>query len=261
MLFVLLSPAKTMDFSARRTGLASHAPHFAKDAATLAGILAEKSPQELEKLMRISPKLAALNAARYKAYIPAPKAGTVPDGQQFAPAVLAYRGDTYSGLNADDLSDDDLAYAHDHTGILSGFYGLLQPLDLIQPYRLEMGTRLAVGKHPDLYHYWGQRLVTRINALVEANNIKAVIGCASNEYLDAVDRSRLAVPFIQCAFMEKKNGKTAIVGLFAKRARGAMARFIIENRITDPQQLQSFDATGYAFAPELSGDTQFVFTR
>lgn len=261
MVFVLLSPAKTMDFTQRRTGLTSTQPHFRKQAHDLVKVLAALTPAKIGALMHISPKLSALNHTRFQEFITGSTAKKTPDEAQFAMAVLAYQGDTYQGLNARDLSDKDLQWAQDHVGMLTGLYGVLQPLDLIQPYRLEMGTALAVGARKNLYAYWGNALTNHVNALVADKKLKAVIGCASNEYLKALDTDALSVPFIQCEFKEIKNGKPTVVGLFAKRARGAMARYVIAHRITDPKKLKNFDSMGYAFDPALSTDTQFVFTR
>lgn len=269
MVYVLLSPAKTLDFKIRRTGVTATLPQFQARANQLVKELRQLSPQELGALMKLSDKLAALNVERFNMFQnldeadPAcdPAALQLDEREQYAPAILAYRGDTYQGLNAPDLSDEDLHWAQDHVGILTGLYGVLRPLDMIQPYRLEMGTKLPVGEHENLYQFWGETITDAINAHMAAQGITAVIGCASKEYLDAVKTDHLQVPFIQCDFKEKKDGALKIVGLFAKRARGMMARYVIENRITDVQQLKQFDFGGYQFEGALSSDHHFVFVR
>lgn len=251
MVFVLISPAKTMAFENARPKARGTVPHFAKRSDALVQVLAQKTPAAIGKLMAISPKLAALNVDRFKNWATA-------DTEL---ALCAYRGDTYVGFDAATLSDAAFDAAQKHVGILSGLYGLLSPHDRIKPYRLEMGTTLAVGGAPDLYAYWGDAITDRINALVKKNGHTAVIGCASNEYLDAVDVSALDVPFIRCDFKELKNGAAVTVGLFAKRARGMMARYIVEQGVSKPDALKKFNANGYAFDTKRSDDANFVFVR
>jgi len=248
---VLLSPSKTLDEKARRTGLKITRPHFQSRATELAAQLEKLSAANLGKLMSISDKLAQLNYTRYQDFA----------AQVKSPAVLAYQGDTYVGLNAADLSDEDLNWAQNHLGILTGLYGVLRPLDAMQPYRLEMSTKLAVNKSKNLYDYWGGDITDYLNTLVRKNKLSAVIGCASNEYLSAVQTENLQVPFINCDFKENKNGKLATVGLFAKRARGMMARYVIEHRVTDADQLKKFNSAGYSFDKKLSTDNNWVFVR
>lgn len=255
MVFALLSPAKTMAFEHPRPKLKGEVPHFQSDAVAIAAVLKKLSASKIGALMDLSEKLATLNAQRYKDFSAKPKA-EVTDL-----AILAFRGDTYIGFDAKTLSDAQLKTAHTHVGILSGLYGLLQPLDLIQPYRLEMGTSIAIEKSKNLYVYWDGKITDHINALVKKHKHKAVIGCASNEYLSAVDTDTLIVPFIQCDFKEIKNGKAQTVGLLAKRARGMMARYIVENDITDPNDLKKFKTGGYALDKKLSDENTFVFTR
>jgi cytoplasmic iron level regulating protein YaaA (DUF328/UPF0246 family) len=251
MVIVLLSPSKTLDENVRRTGLKMTVPHFQDRAELLVGELRKLSAAKLGKLMSISDKLAQLNHARYADF----------KNQIKAPAVLAYQGDTYQGLNAKDLSDEDLQWAQNHLGILTGLYGVLRPLDAMQAYRLEMSTKLPVGKTKDLYAYWGGDITAHLNALVKKNKLTAVIGCASNEYLSAVQIDDLTVPFINCDFKENKNGKLATIGLFAKRARGMMARYVVEHRVTDAAALKKFNSAGYKFDRKLSDENKFVFVR
>ncbi len=251
MVFVLLSPAKTMKFEGARPKIKGATAHFEKRADAIAAVLKKKTAKELGKLMAISDKLADLNAARFKNFAKA----------ETELAICAYQGDTYIGFDAKTLTDRQLQVAQNHIGILTGLYGVLQPLDAIKPYRLEMGTALAVGDSKNLYDYWNEEITARINQLVKKHKHKAVVGCASNEYLSAVDVKKLAAPFIQCDFKEKKNGKLVTVGLLAKRARGMMARYIVEKNITDPAALKKFNAGGYKFDKTLSADDNFVFVR
>ncbi len=226
-------------------------PHFVPRADALAGVLAEKTPGAIATLMAISPKLAALNADRFKNWATA----------ESELALCAYRGDTYVGFDAASMTDAAFAAARDHIGILSGLYGLLSPHDRIKPYRLEMGTKLAAAGATNLYDYWGAAITDRINQLVKKQGHVAVVGCASNEYLDAVDLAALTVPFIRCDFKEMKNGAAVTVGLFAKRARGMMARYIVENDVTETALLKKFNTDGYVFDAQRSDDTHFVFIR
>jgi cytoplasmic iron level regulating protein YaaA (DUF328/UPF0246 family) len=255
MVFVLISPAKTMRFDHLRPQIKGDVPHFQKRATQLSGILKKKSPAELKKLMGISDKLATLNALRFKEFSQLPKK------ENANLAILAYQGAVYQGLDAKSFSDSRIKSAQKYIGMLSGFYGLVRPLDLIQAYRLEMSIPLAVGTQKNLYGYWGDDITDHINALVKKYKHKAVIGCVSNEYLDAVDVKKLNVPFIQCVFKEKKGATYKIVALFAKKARGMMARYIVENEITDPKELKNFTSGQYVFNRALSSDTLFVFTR
>jgi cytoplasmic iron level regulating protein YaaA (DUF328/UPF0246 family) len=272
MVLVLLSPSKTLDENVRRTGIKMTSPHFQDRADELAAVLKTYSAVKLGKLMSISEKLATLNYARYQNFRnPCESEGLSVTGRDprirkdcidgLAPAILAYQGDTYQGLGANNLSDEDLHWAQNHIGILTGLYGVLRPLDAMQAYRLEMGTKLPVAKAKDLYTYWSGDITAHLNTLVKKNKLSAVIGCASNEYLSSVDTDGLSVPFINCDFKENKNGKLSTVGLFAKRARGMMARFVVEHRVTDAAALKKFDSAGYKFDKKLSDETNFVFVR
>lgn len=255
MVYVLLSPAKTMVFDRARPHMDGATPYFQKHAVTLAAVLAKMGAAKIGKLMAVSDKLAKLNDERFKAFAAKPSA----DATDLA--ILAFRGDTYIGLDAKTLTDAQLKKAQKHIGMLSGLYGVLSPLDLIQPYRLEMGSALTVNAYKNLYGFWGDAITKRVNALVKENKSRAVIGCASNEYLSAVNTDALDVPFIQCDFKEIKNGKATTVGLFAKRARGMMARFVVEHDIKDADALKKFNGGGYAFDKKASTDGICVFTR
>lgn len=259
MVFALLSPAKTLAFDTAREDVAAHVemiPHFQKDAVHLVKELQAYDAKKLAKLMALSPKLAELNVERFAHFKSKP-------GKQAetAPAILAYRGDTYQGFDVDTLTAKQIQYAHTHLGILTGLYGVLQPLEAIQPYRLEMGTALKSGVHKDLYHYWGTRITQRVNELAHAVKAKAIIGLASQEYLKSVQIDGLEVPFINCDFKEKKNGKYQTIGIMAKRARGMMARYIVTEKTSKPDDLKAFDLGDYRFNATLSDEHNFVFVR
>lgn len=254
-MLVLISPAKKLDFDSKAPCTAFTAPRFQKQTGELVALAQKLKPAALKRLMGISDKLAELNYVRYQNFQP-----------QFTPenakqAAYAFRGDTYVGLDADTLSADDLTYAQDHLRILSGLYGLLRPLDLMQPYRLEMGTKFVNPKGEDLYDFWQDTLTKAVNDDVSAQKGKAVINLASNEYIKAIKPSKLAADFITPHFKEIKNGVPKTIGLFAKRARGAMARYIIQNRIETPEGLKKFSGDGYQYRPDLSTATDFIFTR
>jgi uncharacterized protein len=205
--------------------------------------------------MDLSDKLAALNAARYQAWSPR---FTARNSRQ---AILAFNGDVYEGLDAGTLAADDLAWGQEHVAILSGLYGLLRPLDWMQPYRLEMGTALRVGPARNLYQFWGTRIAPELNRRVAAQRTPVVVNLASQEYAKAVDRQALKARMIECVFEEWKGGGWKIVSFSAKRARGLMARFAIANRIDTPAGLQGFDLEGYAFDAAASGAERLVFRR
>ncbi|MFT4242587.1 MAG: peroxide stress protein YaaA [Acidovorax sp.] len=255
MLF-LLSPAKSLDYDTPMPeGLPHTTPQFVPQAAQLIDVLREKSPQDIASLMDLSDKLAALNVARYQAWRPRFTAG---NSRQ---AVLAFNGDVYEGLQARSLDTDDLAWAQQHVAILSGLYGVLRPLDRMQPYRLEMGTRLATGAGASLYDYWGSQIAEHINTRLRADTTPVVVNLASQEYFKAVDRKALQARVIECVFEDYKGGAYKIISFHAKRARGLMARYAILRRIATPRGLEGFDLEGYAFAPGASSPDRLVFRR
>ncbi|SDO11023.1 hypothetical protein SAMN05216196_103404 [Lutimaribacter pacificus] len=240
-MFVVVSPAKKLDMSPV-AGVAATEPEFSDAARDLAQVARELSVGDLQKLMHISESLAKLNAGRFRDF----------GGMETKPAVFAFAGDTYQGFEAATLDADALRWAQDHFGILSGLYGILRPFDAIEPYRLEMGSRLKTGRGTSLYDYWGDRIARAINERAAAVGAKALVNCASQEYFGAVDRAALALPVITPVFMEDKPGGPKIVSFYAKRARGAMARFVMENRLTDPAALRDFDIGGYSYRPDMS---------
>ena len=255
MLF-LLSPAKSLDYdSPLPAGLSHSQPQFIPDAARLIDVLRTRSPQDIASLMSISDALAALNVARYGAWSPR---FTRENARQ---AVMAFNGDVYEGLQAATLSLPDLDWAQQHLAILSGLYGVLRPLDLMQPYRLEMGTRLATDAGANLYQFWGTRIAEHLNRQLADDTDPVVVNLASQEYFKAVDRKALSARVVECVFEDGKGGAYKIISFYAKRARGLMARWAIQQRASTPRQLEGFDLEGYAFHPAASSPERLVFRR
>ncbi|WP_109465707.1 peroxide stress protein YaaA [Albibacillus kandeliae] len=252
-MLVVISPAKRLDWAER--DVAATEPAFQDDAIRLAKTARNLTLGDLQKLMDISPDLARLNRDRFRAFQDAPEAEVT------RPAALAFAGDTYLGLEAASLDADEMAWAQDRLRILSGLYGLLRPLDAIQPYRLEMGSRLKTRRGASLYDYWRDVPAKALNAQAEATGSDVLVNCASQEYFGAVDLKALKPRVITPQFMEDKNGTPKIVSFFAKRARGAMARFIVQNRLTDPTAITEFDSGGYVYRPDLSATDKPVFVR
>lgn len=254
-MLMVLSPAKSLDFSALPQALAASQPRFLAQSAPLVALLRQYSPAELAALMSISDQLAVLNFNRFGDWAPP---FTEDNAKQ---ALLAFDGDVYDGLAAKTLDTAGLDFAQQHLRILSGLYGVLRPLDLIQPYRLEMGTRLANPQGKDLYAYWGERLCVAMNEELAALPRPVLVNLASEEYFKSLVARKLRATVIQPVFEDWKNGKYKIVSFYAKRARGLMARFAIDQRLTEPEGLKDFEAEGYAYAPEASDETTWVFRR
>jgi Uncharacterized protein conserved in bacteria len=254
MLF-LLSPAKSLDYESPVPAVGHTLPAFADDAARLIEVLRRQSPQQLASLMDISDPLAALNAARYQAWSPRFT------GRNARQAVLAFDGDVYTGLQARQLSAADLDWAQQHLRILSGLYGVLRPLDWMQPYRLEMGTALKVGAAGNLYQYWGSRIAEHLNTVLAADKTPVVINLASQEYARAVDRQALKARIVDCVFEEWRGSGWKVISFSAKKARGLMARYAITRRIETPRRLEGFDLEGYAFDAAASQADRLVFRR
>lgn len=249
-MLVVISPAKKLDMTPTH-GISVTRPLFHSDAAELARVARGLGVHDLQKLMGISEALARLNAGRFDDF------GEMAE----KPAVLAFAGDTYQGLEAGSLDREELDWAQDHLRILSGLYGILRPLDAIQPYRLEMGSRLRTGRGRTLYDYWGTRLAEALNRQAETVRSEILINCASQEYFAAVDRTVLRPRVITPVFMDVRDSGPRIVSFFAKRARGAMARFVIQNRLSDPETIKAFDSGGYRFHADRSDDDTWVFLR
>ena len=252
-MLVVVSPAKALDMEP--VGITPTQPAFQEDAVRLSKTARNLTLAELKKLMHLSDDLARLNRDRFKAFAAEPSDDAV------KPAALAFNGDTYQGLEAKTLSEDDMIWAQDHLRILSGLYGLLRPLDAMQPYRLEMGSKLKTRRGKSLYDYWGDIIAKALNAQAAEVNAQVLVNCASQEYFGAVDLNALKLRVITPQFMEVKDDKPRIVSFFAKRARGAMARYVVENRLTDPEDIKGFSSGGYAYDPDLSEGDKWVFVR
>jgi len=254
-MLALVSPAKKLDFNEMAAPISYSQPDFLDRSAVLIEQAKKLSRADLSRLMKLSDKLTELNFQRFKAYSPP---FTKSNAKQ---AALAFNGDTYVGLDAPSLSEDDLVYAQDHLRILSGLYGMLRPLDLIQPYRLEMGSRLKNPEGGDLYDFWGDDLAKAIDHITADHKEPVVINLASNEYFKAARPKTMKTRVITPVFKEVKDGVAKVLGLFAKRARGSMARYIITNRIETSEKLKKFNEDGYAYQADLSNDDTWVFTR
>ena len=254
MLF-LLSPAKSLDYETPLGDVPHTQPQFKAQSQALIEVLRTQSPQQIASLMDLSDALSALNVARYAAWSPR---STLRNAR---PAVLAFNGDVYEGLQARTLPVAALEWAQQHVAILSGLYGVLRPLDLLQPYRLEMGTRLATPQGSNLYQFWGSSIAQHLNQRLRADTSPVVVNLASQEYFKAVDRKTLKAPVVECVFEDYKGGAYKVISFHAKRARGLMARYAIEHRITTPEGLKHFDSEGYAHAPEVSVLDRLVFRR
>jgi cytoplasmic iron level regulating protein YaaA (DUF328/UPF0246 family) len=254
-MLMVLSPAKTLDYESPLTIEAHSLPDFIPRSAELISTLRELSPAKLASLMHISDQLAQLNADRNASWS---KKFNVKNSRQ---ALLAFNGDVYEGLDARTLNEKQLTWAQAHLRILSGLYGVLRPLDLMQPYRLEMGTRLQNVHGKDLYAFWGDEVTTALNQALASVKSSALINLASEEYFKSVKPKNLTVPVITPVFEDWKGGKYKVISFYAKRARGLMARYAIDKKITKPEQLRLFNTEGYAYVPASSSETRWVFRR
>lgn len=252
MLFVV-SPAKTLDFSPAPAAPATR-PAFLKDTTELARIARKLTRADLMRLMSVSDKLADLNVARFKELDPKCEES----GLQ---AAFAFAGDVYDGLRARELDESALQYAQDHLRILSGLYGLLRPLDCIQPYRLEMGVSLPSRRGANLYDFWGDRIAKALRRDADGHADPTLVNLASQEYFGAVDARALKLPVLNIRFEDEKDGRSRVLAFFAKRARGEMARYAIETRAERAEQLQGFTGMDYRFLPDKSGPRDWVFSR
>jgi cytoplasmic iron level regulating protein YaaA (DUF328/UPF0246 family) len=254
MLF-LLSPAKALDYDTP-AHVASHTqPLFTRQSAELIEVLKTQSPQQISSLMKLSDKLSGLNVARYEAWSPT---FTAHNSKQ---AALAFNGDVYEGLDAKSLSEPQLQWAQAHVCILSGLYGVLRPLDWMQPYRLEMGTALATARGKNLYQFWGSEIADYLNERAAADASPVLVNLASEEYFKVVDRKALKPRVVTCVFQELKAGQYKIISFMAKRARGLMVRYAIENKLSSVKKLESFNLEGYDFSPDVSEPDRLVFRR
>lgn len=254
-MLIVISPAKTLDYTTSPTTNTFTQPDLLEHSQELIDQLQILSPADIGQLMSISDKLAGLNAARFEAW-----------QQPFTPenakqAVLAFKGDVYTGLAAETLSETELTFAQKHLRILSGLYGLLKPLDLMQAYRLEMGTRFANKRGKDLYSFWGNIITDRLNEELANADDNTLINLASNEYFKSVKTSQLEADIITPIFKDLKNGQYKIISMYAKKARGMMVRYIIDKQITNPAGIKKFNYGGYTFRKDLSDSHTWTFTR
>jgi len=254
-MLMVISPAKTLDFETPVTVSKTTQPEFLDSAETLIEQLRELSPAQVSGLMSISDKLGLLNFDRFQAWQrPLTK-------KNARPAVLAFKGDVYSGLAAETFTHEDLDFAQQHLRILSGLYGLLRPLDLMLPYRLEMGTRFANRGGANLYAFWGDRIAQALNEQLAHADERVLVNLASQEYFKAVPLKTLEAQVITPVFKDWKNGQYKIISFYAKKARGMMSAYIIKNRLTRVEKIKDFDTGGYRYQPDLSSATDWVFTR
>lgn len=252
-MLVVLSPAKRLNWSPIEATTTT--PNFSDEALKLVKTARNLTLGNLKSLMDLSPDLAKLNRDRFRAY------ETEPDHFATRPAVHAFAGDTYIGLDAGSLEPDEMTWAQDHLRILSGLYGVLRPMDAIQPYRLEMGSRLKTRRGKNLYEFWRDGISKSLNAQADVVGTDILVNCASQEYFGAVDPKALKLRVITPVFMEDKGGAPKIVSFFAKKARGSMARYIIQRRLTDPESLKDFDFGGYAYQADMSQGDRMIFLR
>jgi len=250
-MLILISPAKTLDYSV--PSIKSHTlPDFQSDTRSLVQIMKKKSAVEISELMNVSDSLASLNEERYKTF---QKEFNFENSKQ---ALLAFKGDVYTKIDVDHYDESDFEFAQKHLRILSGLYGLLKPLDLIQPYRLEMGTKLENKKGKNLYEFWDKKIAKAINTVAQS---EPIINLASQEYFKAVDQKTLKSTLITIHFKEYKNDSYKVIGFFAKQARGMMTNFAIKNRLTNPHNLKRFNQEGYEYSENLSSKNDWVFVR
>lgn len=254
-MITVISPAKSLDFEGPLATKQKSQPKFLEQSQQLINQLKELAPQEVANLMKLSDKLALLNYDRFQAFS---QPFTSDNSRQ---ALLAFRGDVYQGLDADSLSSADFKYAQKHLRILSGLYGILKPLDLIQPYRLEMGTKFANRAGKNLYEFWGDSLNQHLTKELARQDQSVLVNLASNEYFKAVKAKSLPYTVVTPTFKDWKNGQYKMISFFAKKARGLMARYIIQNQIEDPRELKGFNLDGYYFDKKSSSENELVFLR
>ena len=254
-MLAILSPAKTLDYETPLKTKLNSQPIYGRESNQLIKTLRTFEPFEVASLMKISDKLADLNHKRYVEW------RNKPAESKTRPAALAFKGDVYQGLGAESFNDNDLKFAQRHLRILSGLYGLLRPLDVIQPYRLEMGTKLKTSKGQNLYDYWGTKLTTGLNEALKESKEGTLVNLASNEYFGAVQPKLLEGSLLNIGFKEKRNGQLKFVSFSAKKARGLMAKFIIKERLKNPDDLKNFDLEDYKFNKKLSSELDWTFSR
>ncbi len=254
-MLIVLSPAKSLDYKTPAKVKAPTLPEFVSESAKLIADLKKLSPQEVANLMGLSDQLAALNVGRYRDWS---KKFTEENSK---PAIYAFDGDVYDGFDVKTLDAKAIAFAQDHIRILSGLYGALRPLDLMQPYRLEMGTAFKNARGKDLYAFWGERVTHSLKQVLEQQKKPVLLNLASEEYFKVLQAKNLDCPVISPIFQDGKDGKYKIISFYAKRARGLMARFVVENRITDAADLKGFNLDGYKYVPSESKPDKPLFRR
>ena len=254
-MLIVISPAKTLDYETKPKTKVFTTPDYLDDSQRLINRLRTFSSLDISDLMKVSAKIADLNFDRYESW---KKPFTMNNAKQ---AILAFKGDVYTGLAADTFKADDFKFAQQHLRVLSGLYGLLRPLDLMQPYRLEMGTKLKTDVGKNLYEFWGSDITAGLNKQLKKIKSKYLINLASNEYFKSVKPKELNAEIITPAFKEFKNGEYKMIGIYAKKARGLLSRYIIQNKLSNPEDIKLFNEDGYRFNKKLSKENNWVFTR
>lgn len=254
-MLMVISPAKTLDYESPLATQRFTQPALLEKSHQLIDVARDLSPSQISSLMGISDKLAHLNADRFNQWQPP---FSLENARQ---AIMAFKGDVYTGLQAETFSDDDFDFAQQHLRMLSGLYGLLRPLDLMQPYRLEMGIKLANPAGKDLYGFWGDLLTEKLNEAIAEQGDDVLINLASDEYFKAIKPKKLNAELIKPVFLDEKNGKFKVISFYAKKARGLMSRYVIQNRLTKPAQLKKFDVDGYFLDGAESSENELVFKR
>lgn len=254
-MLIVISPAKTLDYETPPTTKKSSQPVLLDESQLLINDLKKMAPQDIATLMGLSDKLGTLNYDRYQQW---QQPFTKTNAKQ---ALLAFKGDVYTGLDAESFNEDELAFAQQHLRILSGLYGVLKPLDLMQAYRLEMGTKLNNQRGKDLYAFWGERITDLLNKQLKSIKSDVLVNLASNEYFKSIKQDQLRAKIITPVFKDEKNGQYKIISFYAKKARGLMSAYAIKKGISDPAKLKRFNWEGYAYSKELSNGEEWVFTR
>ncbi len=254
-MITVISPAKTLDFKTPFISKIESKPFFEKEPEVIMKKLKGLSRKKISTLMSLSEKLADLNYQRYQMW------DSEPDSDKIRQAVMMFKGEVYLGLDAPSLNENEIQFAQQNLRILSGLYGYLKPMDQIQAYRLEMGTKIPVGTKKNLYEFWGEKIANEINAELEMHESKVLVNLASNEYFKAANVKKINYPIITPVFKDAKNGEFKMISFFAKKARGTMSRWIIQNEVNEPKRLMEFSEDGYGYNDLLSSGNEIVFTR
>ncbi|HIF9189553.1 TPA: peroxide stress protein YaaA [Photobacterium damselae] len=254
-MLIIVSPAKTLDYESPLVTEQYTLPELTEHSQQLIEVCRELTPMDIARLMKVSDKIAGLNAARFAEWVPT----FTPENAR--PAMFAFKGDVYTGLAAETMTDEQIAYAQQHFRMLSGLYGLLRPLDLMQPYRLEMGTKLENPRGANLYQFWGNIITDKVNLALAEQGDDILVNLASNEYFKSVKPKQVKGTIITPVFKDAKKGQYKVISFYAKKARGLMARYIIDNQIDSIEKLKEFDAAGYYFVAAESTATELVFKR